>query len=97
MIIWKPLVGKRLQCVKELTNEVNKNVVAVVLTNSHCKTETEMCNRNLHPCATEICIVVFMFLFLPHCDLDISATEKRINHHGSGYGVEIPEFSFLRT
>ena len=39
MIIWKPLVGKRLQCVKELTNEVNKNVVAVVLTNSHCKEE----------------------------------------------------------
>ena len=37
MIIWKPLVGKCLQCVKEQTNEVDKNVVAVVRANSHCK------------------------------------------------------------
>ena len=37
MIIRKPLVGKRLQCMKELTNKVVKNVVAVVRTNSHCK------------------------------------------------------------
>ena len=39
MIIWKPLIGERLQCVKEPTNEVNKNTVAVVHTNSHCKEE----------------------------------------------------------
>ena len=37
-IICKPLVGKCLQCVKESTNQMDKNV-AVVLTNSHCKDE----------------------------------------------------------
>ena len=39
MIILKPLVGESLQCLKEPTNEVDKNVVAVVRTNSHCKGE----------------------------------------------------------
>ena len=39
MIIWKPLVGKYLQWVKEPTNEVDNNTVAVVLTDSHCKQE----------------------------------------------------------
>ena len=33
--MWKSLVGKCLQYVKELTNEVDKNAVAVVRTNSH--------------------------------------------------------------
>ena len=37
MIIWKPLVGKRLQCVKETANEVGKNAVVTVCANSHCK------------------------------------------------------------
>ena len=37
MIIWKQLVGEFLQCVKEPTNEVDKNAVAVVCINSHCK------------------------------------------------------------
>ena len=38
-IYWKPLLGKCLQCVKEPTNGVEKNAVAVVLTNSHFKEE----------------------------------------------------------
>ena len=33
--------------------------------------------------------IVFMFLSLPHCALDIFVTEKRINR-GGGYGLEIP-------
>ena len=37
MIIWKPLVIECLQRVKEPTNEEDKNAVAVVRTNSHCK------------------------------------------------------------
>ena len=37
MIIWKQLVGEFLQCVKQPTNEVDKNTVAVVCINSHCK------------------------------------------------------------
>ena len=51
LIIWKPLFGKCLQCVKEPTNEVDKNTVAMVCTNSHCKEGVVgMCNRNLHDC-----------------------------------------------
>ena len=37
MITWKPLVGQYMQCVKEPTNEMDKNAVTVVPTNSHCK------------------------------------------------------------
>ena len=33
MIIWKPLVGEYLQCVKEPTNKMGKNVA----TNPACK------------------------------------------------------------
>ena len=39
MIVWKPLICECLQCLKEPTNEVNKNAAVVVLTNSHCKEE----------------------------------------------------------
>ena len=38
-IIWNPLVGECLQCVKEPAKEVDKNTVAVVCTNSHSKEE----------------------------------------------------------
>ena len=51
MIIWKPLVGKCLQCVKQPTNELDKNVIDVVLTNSHCeKRWLAMCSRSLLDC-----------------------------------------------
>ena len=46
MIIWKPLVGEILQYVEKLTNEVEKNTVAVVCTNSHYK-------KDGWPCATD--------------------------------------------
>ena len=39
MIIWKPLVGKCLQHVKEPISKVNKNSVSVIRTDSHCKVE----------------------------------------------------------
>ena len=34
--IWKPLFGECLQYVKQLANEVDKNAVAVVPTDSQC-------------------------------------------------------------
>ena len=80
MIIWKPLVGKCLQYLKELTNKVDKNSVAVARTNSHCKQEVVS--------ATEISMIVSMFLSLPHCALDIFATGKRVKHGGE-YRPEI--------
>ena len=40
-------------------------------------------------CATEISMIVSMFLSLLRCTLDVFATVKRVNH-GSEYGLEIP-------
>ena len=39
MIIWELLVVKCLQCVKNLINEVARNIVAVIRTNSQRKEE----------------------------------------------------------
>ena len=67
---------------KEPTNEKDKNVVAVVRTNCHCKEEVvgHVQQKSL---------IVSMFLSLPQCALEIFATGKRVNHGGK-YGLEIP-------
>ena len=70
------------QCVKEPTNKVEKNAVAVVRTNSHCE-------KDGWHCATEISMIVSMFLSLLHCALDVFATGKLVNH-GGACGLEIP-------
>ena len=45
-------------------------------------------------CATEISVILFMLLSLPHFTLDIFATGKQVNHGGE-YGLEIPaDFHF---
>ena len=49
MIIWKPLVGECFKCMKEPTNKVDKNAVAVVDTNSHRKEEEFGCVRQKPP------------------------------------------------
>ena len=80
MIIWKPLVGEYLQCVKEPTNTEDKNPVAVVHTNSHYK-KGWLAICNTYPC----------FYPCPNCTLDAFATGKRVNHnHGGEYGLEMP-------
>ena len=56
MIFWKPLVGKCLQCVKDSTNGVEENVVAVVRTYSHYTEEV----------VGHVSLIVSMFLSLPH-------------------------------
>ena len=84
MIIWKPLVSECLQFVKKLAKEVNKNAVAVVCINSHCK------KRVIGHTQQNISVIVYMFLSLPHCALGIFATRKRVNHQGD-YRLEIPE------
>ena len=84
MKIWKPLVGKCLQYVKEPTNEVDKNGVASFLTNSHFKRWLTTCNKNFHHY-----VRVSLYSSLPHYVLDIFATGRRINHGGE-YRLEIP-------
>ena len=50
MIIWKPLFGEFLLCMKEPTNEAEMNV-AVVCTTSNCTEEmVGHVQQNLHEC-----------------------------------------------
>ena len=81
LISWKPLVTKCWQCVKETTHEVNKNAVAVVCTNSHCKEEV------VGHVQQNIPFIVLIIIPLPHCALGISVSGKRVNHGGE-YGLE---------
>ena len=73
MIIWKPLFGECLQCVKEPTSEVKKILFlwfVLILT----------VKRSSRPCATEISMNASIFLSLRNCSLDIFVTGKHINH-----------------
>ena len=68
---------------------MEKNAVAVVLSNSHCKEEVD--NH-----VQEETMIISMFLFLPRSNLDIFATGKRVNHGGE-YRLEISvNFQFSR-
>ena len=78
MVIWKLLVGVFLQCVKEPTNEVDKNDNAVICTTSYFKEEV------VRHMLQNISVILSVFLSLPHYPL-----VKCINH-GSEYGLEIP-------
>ena len=73
---------------KEPTNELDKNAVSIVCTNSHCKEEVvgQVQQKSM---------IVSIFLYLSHCAWDIFATGKHVNHGGE-YGREIPPiFHFL--
>ena len=86
MIIQKPLVCAYLKYVKEPTNEVDENAVAVVCTNFHCKEEV-VCHMQ-----ENIYMIMSMFLFLPDYTL------VKYFNHGREYRLEIPsKFSFLWT
>ena len=78
MIIWKSQVCKRLKCVKELTNEVDKNAAAVVRTDSPYTVEVVGLVLQKSPWLYQ------MFSSLPHCTLDIFGI-----NHGDEYGRQI--------
>ena len=58
---------------KEPINKVDKNVVSLVRTNSHCKGEVLV-----H--VQQKSMIVSLFLCLPHYTLDTFATGKHVNH-----------------
>ena len=62
---------------------MDKNAVAVIHINSYSEDVV------VWHVPKNISKIVFMFLSLPHCALDIFVTGKRINR-GGGYGLEIP-------
>ena len=80
MIIWKSLVGECLKCVKERTNEKDKNAVSIVRINSHYKKQVVG-----HVQAAE-----YFRDCMPYCTLDIFAIGICVNH-GCEYGLEIPK------
>ena len=83
MNIWEPLVGECLKSRKEPTNEMDKTAVVLIRINSYSE---ELVVGHVPKNMPKI---VFMFLSLPHCALDIFVTGKHINREG-GYGLEIP-------
>ena len=66
---------------KEPTNEVNKNVVTVVCTNSYYKEDM------VGHVQQSISFIVSSFLSLPHSILGIFATKKCVNNE-SEYGLD---------
>ena len=80
MVIWKPLVGVFLECVKEPTNEVDKNDNAVICFTSYFKEEV------VRHMLQNISVILPMFLSLPHYTL-----VKCINHRGE-YGLKSLQF-----
>ena len=51
--------------------------------------EFSLNRRSGCPCATEISMIVSIFLSMSHCALGIFATRKHVNHRDE-YGLEIP-------
>ena len=88
MTIWKQMVGECLQCVKEPTNEVDKNTVAVVRTNnSHSK------EKVVGHVQQNISMIVSMFLSLHHWALNIFHPVKSIQIRSLSWAVS----SCIRT
>ena len=71
MNIWEPLVGECLKSRKEPTKVMDKTVVAVIRINSYSE---EVVVGHVPKNMSKI---VFMFISLPHCALDIFVTGKR--------------------
>ena len=86
--IWETLVGECLKSRKEPTNELDKTAVAMTRINSYSEeVVVGQMPKNMSK-------IVFMFLSLPHCALDIFVSRKRFNH-GGGYKLDIPtNFNF---
>ena len=83
MNIWEPLVGECLKNRKEPINEMDETAATVIRINSYSE---EVVVRHVPKNMSKI---IFMFLSLPYCALDIFVTGTRINRRG-GYGLEIP-------
>ena len=88
MTIWKQMVGERLQCVKEPTNEVDKNTVAVVRTNNFHSKE-----KVVGHVQQNIFMIVSMFLSLHHWALNIFHPVKSIQIRSFFWAV----FSCIQT
>ena len=82
MKVWRPLLDECLFGNKEQSNGVDKNAVAVIRLNNCGKEDV------VSYVPQSISKVVSLYLFQPHCYLELEATGKRVNS-GGGYGLKI--------
>ena len=83
MNIWNPLMGETLKCRQEPSNEVDKNAVAIIRSDSW-KKETIVVNV-----PQNISKTWSIFLKVPNTSIEIQVVGKRLNR-GGGYSLEIP-------
>ena len=83
MNIWNLLVGETLKCRQEPSNEVDKNVVAIIRSDLWEK-QTIVGHVLLNISKT-----YSMFLKVPNTSIEVQVVGKRLNR-GGGYGLEIP-------
>ena len=83
MNIWNPLVGETLKCRQEPWNEVDKNAVAIIRSDSR---EKEIIVEHVPQNISKTCST---FLKVPNTSIEVEVVGKRLNCRG-GYGLEIP-------
>ena len=83
MNIWNPLAGETLKCRQEPSNEVEKNAVAIIRSDSW---EKETIVWHIPQNISKACS---MFLKVPNISIEFQVIEKRLNRRGS-YRLEIP-------
>ena len=83
MSIWTPMVGEMLKCMHEPSNEVDKNAIAIIRTDSLRK---ESIVGHMPQNISKICM---LFLKVPNTSITTKVVGKRLNR-GGGYGLEIP-------
>ena len=83
MNIWNPLAGETLKCRQETSNEVDKNAVAIIRSDSW---EKETIVGHVPQYISKTCL---MFLKVSNISIEVQAVGKRLNR-GGGYGLEIP-------
>mgnify|MGYP001792401175 CR=1 FL=1 len=83
MKIWTPLIGEMLKCRREPSNEVDKNAVALI------KTDSLGVKVIVGHVPWNVSNFFSMFLKVPNTSIEVEVVGKRVNR-GGGYGLEIP-------
>ena len=83
MDIWNPVIGEILKSKGEPTNEIDKQAVAIICSDSlGKKSVVGHIPHNISKFSS-------MFLTIPSTAIEVEVLGKRVNR-GSGYGLEIP-------
>ena len=83
MNICNPLVGETLKCRQEPSNEVDKNAVAIIRSDSW---ERDSIVRHVPQSISKTCS---MFMKVPNTSIEVQVVETMLSRRG-GYGLGIP-------